>query len=171
MKYNILTSFSAGLLLATAITGGAYFVTKDDAQAKSTTAEETTKEEATKIAKTPTVDEMKKLLSSSGYVVQSEEEAKAKETEWNQKIEDAKKQAASSDSSKVVYRTTVYVSDGMTSIDVGNALKSAKIIKETGFQFSKKVEKKGVEKYLKPGGYEIDSTMSTDKIISTIFKK
>jgi len=171
MKYNILTSFSAGLLLATAITGGAYFVTKDDAQAKSNTAEETKKEEATTVAKTPTVDEMKELLSSSGYVVQSEEEAKEKEAEWNKKVEEAKKQAASSDSGKVVYRTTVYVSNGMTSIDVGNALKSAKIIKETGFEFSKKVEKKGVEKYLKPGGYDIDSTMSVDKIISTIFKK
>lgn len=59
----------------------------------------------------------------------------------------------------------------MTSYDVGSILHDEKIIKETALEFSLKVDKKGVAEYLKLGSFKIKSDMSTDEIISTIFKK
>jgi len=175
MKPSIISSFAAGLLLAAAISSVAYYVTKGEtpkaAEPATTAATEETNTEA--VETTPTVKEMEELLASSGYVVQTKEEAEKKETEWQEKVDAAEEKAGENTESDgdVVYRTGIYVSNGMTSIDVGNALKDADIIKMSGFEFSKVVEKKGVEKYLKPGSYKIDSSMSTDKIISTIFQK
>ncbi|MCE4047725.1 MULTISPECIES: endolytic transglycosylase MltG [Bacillaceae] len=174
MKPSTISSFAAGLLLAAAISSVAYYVTKEDtpkAAEPATTA--VTEDTNTEAVKTPTVEEMEELLASSGYVVQTKEEAEKTETQWQEKVDAAKKSASEDTESNgdVVYRTSIYVSNGMTSIDVGNALKDADIIKMSGFEFSKEVEKKGVEKYLKPGSYKIDSSMSTNKIISTIFQK
>lgn len=175
MKPSIISSFAAGLLLAAAISSVAYYVTKGEtpkaAEPATPAATEDTNTEA--VETTPTVKEMEELLASSGYVVQTKEEAEKKETEWQEKVDAAKEKASENAKSNgdVVYRTSIYVSNGMTSIDVGNALKDADIIKMSGFEFSKKVEDKGVEKYLKPGSYKIDSSMSTNKIISTIFQK
>ncbi|WP_445506140.1 aminodeoxychorismate lyase [Niallia sp. 03190] len=178
MKSNIVTSFSAGLLLATTACGIMYFSNKGEATNAQT---ENKKTEETAVAKTPTIDEMKTLLASSGYVVQTKEEIDKKdaatEDEWKKKVAEAEESAkkANSDNKdndgKIVYRTMITVTNGMTSIDVGRALKSGKIIKESAFDFSRKVDKKGVAEYLKPGTYEVDSNMETDKIISTIFKK
>ncbi|MFT8321499.1 MAG: aminodeoxychorismate lyase [Bacillus sp. (in: firmicutes)] len=177
MKSNIVTSFSAGLLLASTVCGIVYFSNKGEATSAKTN--DTQTEQI--VAKTPTIEEMQNLLASSGYVVQTKEEIEKKdaatEEEWKKKVaeaEDAAKKANSDNkenNDKVVYRTMISVSNGMTSIDVGRALKSAKIIKESAFEFSQKVDKKGVANYLKPGTYEMDSSMSSDKIISTIFKK
>lgn len=176
MKPSIISSFAAGLLLAAAVSSVAYFVTKEDApKAAETTATNTTAtEESTEgVETTPTVEEMQDILSSSGYVVQTKEAAEKAESDWQKKVDSAEEKASEGKESNgdVVYRTAIYVSNGMTSIDVGNALKDADIIKMSGFEFSKEVEKKGVEKYLKPGSYKIDSSMSTNKIISTIFQK
>lgn len=170
MKHNIISSFAAGILVATAISGGVYFSTKSEASSANATETEevqTTTEEEKVVQTTPTVEEMQEILSTSGYVVQTKEEVEAADAEWKKKVEEAE----SSNNGNVVYRTMISVTNGMTSIDVGNALKSANIISQSAFEFSKQVEDKGVANYLKPGSYEIDSTMSTDKIISTIFKK
>ena len=93
MKPTIITSFAAGLLLATSVSGIVYFSTKDD----SVNAEENNNVEKVEkvdgdVANTPTVEEMKEILTSSGYVVQTSEEAKQKE-------EELKKQASESNSS------------------------------------------------------------------------
>ncbi|TRZ38201.1 aminodeoxychorismate lyase [Niallia circulans] len=175
MKPSIISSFAAGLLLAAAVSSVAYFVTKEDApKAAETTATNTpaTEENSEGVETTPTVEEMQDILSSSGYVVQTKEAAEKAESDWQKKVDAAEEKASETESNgDVVFRTSIYVSNGMTSIDVGNALKDADIIKMSGFEFSKEVEKKGVEKYLKPGSYKIDSSMSTNKIISTIFQK
>jgi hypothetical protein len=57
----------------------------------------------------------------------------------------------------------------MTSIDVGRVLENAKII-PNAFNFSKDIEKKGLEKKLRPGTFVVDSGMSYDQIVATIFK-
>ena len=62
----------------------------------------------------------------------------------------------------------VPVSSGMTSIDVGYILKQGKII-ESATQFFIEIEKRGVDNKLSPGVYEVDSEMTIDVIISTIF--
>ncbi|WP_445486909.1 aminodeoxychorismate lyase [Niallia sp. 03133] len=175
MKSNIVTSFSAGLLFAATVCGIVYFTSKGEnieAQSKNPQTENNV------VEKTPTVEEMKSILGDSGFVVQTQEEVDKKDAatteEWKKKVaeaEEAAKKASSDNNGQVEYRTMITVTDGMTSIDVGRALKSGKIIKESAFDFSQKVDKKGVANYLKPGTYEMDSSMSTDKIISTIFKK
>jgi anaerobic ribonucleoside-triphosphate reductase len=176
MRPTIITSFAAGLLLATSVSGIVYFSTKDD----SVKAEENNVEKVEKVesdvANTPTVEEMKEILTSSGYVVQTSEEAKKKEEEQKQASEsntsDEKKDDVQEEEKKEEVKTvTVTVSSGMTSYDVGSILHDEKIIKETALEFSLKVDKKGVAEYLKLGSFKIKSDMSTDEIISTIFKK
>ena len=58
----------------------------------------------------------------------------------------------------------------MTSIDVGKMLEKAKIVPDD-FKFSRDVEKKGVEKNLRPGTFTVDTEMTYDQVIATIFKK
>ncbi|WP_400241475.1 aminodeoxychorismate lyase [Niallia sp. JL1B1071] len=176
MKPTVITSFAAGLLLATSVSGIVYFSTKDD----SVKAEENKVEKVDKVegdvANTPTVEEMKEILTSSGYVVQTSEEAKQKEEEQKQASEsntsEEKKDDKQEEEKKEEVKTvTVTVSSGMTSYDVGSILHDEKIIKETALEFSLKVDKKGVAEYLKLGSFKIKSDMSTDEIISKIFKK
>ncbi|HWJ79733.1 MAG TPA: hypothetical protein VNR61_16850 [Niallia sp.] len=177
MRPSIITSFAAGLLLATSVSGIVYFSTNDnstkvDADAKENKIE-TVDEEATK---TPTVEEMKELLISSGYVVQTAEEAKNAKADTEKQAEETKKdeeqkQKEEEEKKDEVKTVTVTVSSGMTSYDVGDILHSEKIIKESALNFSQKVDKKGVAEYLKLGSFKISSDMSTDEIISTIFKK
>ena len=175
MKPTIITSFAAGLLLATSVSGIVYFSTKDD----SVKAEENKVEKVDKVtedvANTPTVEEMKEILTSSRYVVQTSEEAKQKEEEQKQASEsntsEEKKEDKEEEQEEEVKTVTVTVSSGMTSYDVGSILHDEKIIKETALEFSQKVDKKGVAEYLKLGSFKIKSDMSTDEIISKIFKK
>ena len=175
MKPTIITSFAAGLLLATSVSGIVYFSTKDD----SVKAEENKVDKVDKVtedvANTPTVEEMKEILTSSGYVVQTSEEAKQKEEEQKQASEsntsEEKKEDKEEEQEEEVKTVTVTVSSGMTSYDVGSILHDEKIIKETALEFSQKVDKKGVAEYLKLGSFKIKSDMSTDEIISKIFKK
>ncbi|NRG30215.1 hypothetical protein HRF69_24385 [Bacillus circulans] len=181
MKPSIITSFAAGVLLATSVSGIVYFSTKDDtANAKTNNNVQKVDKVASDAANTPTVEEMKDILTSSGYVVQTSDEAEKKE-------DDVKKQASKSNTSEEkkddkdkkeedkkkeeVKTVTVKVSSGMTSYDVGSILHDEKIIKESALEFSQKVDKKGVAEYLKLGSFKIKSDMSTDEIISTIFKK
>ena len=70
---------------------------------------------------------------------------------------------------KVVYRTMISVSSGMTSIDIGDILEQTEMVDDS-FAFSKEVENRGLSSGLKPGIYEVNSEMSVDEIIAAIFK-
>ena len=175
MKSNIITSFAAGVLLATSVSGIVYFSTNDGSTKVEATANDNKQSDTVgeAAANTPTVEEMKDLLTSSGYVVQSAEEAKNAESATEEKSDDSKESEEVKEEEKKdeVKTITITVSSGMTSYDVGETLNNEKIIKESALEFSQKVDKKGVAEYLKLGSFKISSDMSTDKIISTIFKK
>ena len=116
-------------------------------------------------ANEPSVTEMKSLLADQGYVVQTEEEL-TKKLAAAKPVTDTSKNKTEQ---KIVYRTMISVTSGMTSVDVGRALMQAKII-NSGISFYKAVEKKGLSNSLRPGIYEIDSDMTRDEIITAIYK-
>ena len=115
-------------------------------------------------------EEMKDVLTTEGYVVLTEDEL-------NNKIADAEANVSkniltnqqSEQSETVVYRTMITVTSGMTSIDVGNALTSAKIIPNRK-AFTDAVEAKGLVQNLRPGTFEVQSDMTLDEVIATIYK-
>lgn len=113
---------------------------------------------------------MVKQLTSNGFVIHTEDEWNKQLEAMNEKQEkkEADKQDENTDG-KVIFKTMLTVSSGMTSIDVGNALEKANII-ESGLDFYKEVENRGLENDLRPGTFEVESGMTTDEIISTIFK-
>ncbi|MFJ8245128.1 hypothetical protein [Peribacillus asahii] len=154
MTSKSMRSFAGGLLVATGLCGIVYFFGSTEATSTQTT------EQLSK-------DEMKDLLSSEGYVVHTEKE-------WEEQLAEVKssKDKAETETEtkeKIVYRTVLKVSKGMTSIDVGKALQRARIIK-SGQAFFDEVEKSGVENNLRPGTYVVQSDMTTEEIISVIFK-
>jgi len=162
MKINLLSSFAAGILLSTTIFGAVYFIDKsDDSKASANTTDNRT---IVKISE----KEMKKELETKGYVIQSK-------AEYDKNIKDAKgseqNQTSSEDnaSAKTVTKVIVNVSEGMTSIDVGKALVQANLVQDA-FTFSQDIEQKGLENKLRPGVYVVDSEMTYDQVISTIFK-
>lgn len=169
MTAKTLTSFASGLLLASAVCAVVYFTGPQ--QATSSGSKEN-----------PTVEELKSQLAAEGYVVHTEEEwnnaiAGAKNTEKveeqpkEQPKEEVKEEKKEEPAEPVVHKTVITVSEGMTSYEVGKALISAKIISGDAWDFANLVEKKGVAKYLKLGSHEINSNMTTDEIIATIFNK
>lgn len=166
MRINLLTSFAAGIFIATSISGTAYLFGNHASSMASA------KTKQTQILKKvqPTESEMKNELTSAGYIVQTK-------AEYDNNIKNAaagaqKKvaPAGTNKSQKIVYRTFVTVSEGMTSIDVGKMLVKAKII-PNAFKFSQDIQSKGLENGLRPGTFEVDTQMSYGQIISTIFKK
>ncbi|MBT2723200.1 endolytic transglycosylase MltG [Bacillus sp. ISL-46] len=163
MKFNVVSSFAAGILLASTICGAVYF-TEDPAVTKA--APKPTKSEQKTVVQ-PTEAEMKDKLLTAGYIVQPK-------ADYDKIIEATKKAAsaasANNNSKKIVYRAVISVTQGMTSIDVGRMLEKAKIVPDD-FKFSRDVEKKGVEKNLRPGTFTVDTEMSYDQVIATIFKK
>jgi hypothetical protein len=163
MKFNVVSSFATGILLATTICGAVYF-TEDPVVTKAAAKPTKTVE---KIVAQPTETEMKDKLLAAGYVVQPK-------AEFDKAIEAAKKAAATApaanNSKKIAYRAVITVTQGMTSIDVGKMLEKAKIVPDD-FKFSRDVEKKGVEKNLRPGTFTVDTEMTYDQVIATIFKK
>ncbi|MBT2688518.1 hypothetical protein J7I93_10015 [Bacillus sp. ISL-47] len=166
MTANSLRSFAAGLLVAAVLTGGAYFFGASEAKSTQKPADKT--EKVVKQEKL-TDKEMIGLLSSKGYVINTEDEWSeqlAAAAKVNEKTEEKSNKETGE---KVVYRTILTVSMGMTSIDVGNALERANII-DSGIQFYKDVEKRGLANELRPGTFEVESGMTTDEIISVIFK-
>ncbi|WP_205685165.1 endolytic transglycosylase MltG [Peribacillus acanthi] len=184
MRINLLTSFATGLLIATSISAIGYFSDKNDANASS---ESFVKQETVKVQ--PTNKEMKKELESTGYVVLTKEEydklgdgkaEKPKSQNEEDKTatkEESKKSTSKEDSTdtskekeKPETKVVVNVTQGMTSIDVGRILKDAELIPDA-FKFSRHIEIKGLQKELRPGKYEVNSSMSYDQIISTIFVK
>lgn len=158
MRINLLSSFAAGMLLTTAICSAVYF-NADTPKASGKTV---------KVALTDA--DMKRKLEKKGFVVQTKEEHDKAITDATAA---AQKQPAPADnkptSSKTVTKVVINVSDGMTSIDVGRALVQAGIVKDA-FTFSKDIEKKNLMNKLRPGVFVVDSSMTYDQVISTIFK-
>jgi hypothetical protein len=156
MRINLLSSFAAGILLATTICGVVYLT--DD-----TTVEKATAKSSDKVQLT--ASQMKEKLESDGYVVQTKEELEktlqaAKNTET--------KPADSKEQEKAVTQVVVNVADGMTSIDVANVLFQAKLIPDA-FKFTQDIEARGLQNTLRPGSFTVNSEMSYDQIIGTIF--
>ncbi|RHW40448.1 aminodeoxychorismate lyase [Neobacillus notoginsengisoli] len=154
---NLLSSFAAGMLLTTAICSAVYF-TADTPKASSKT-----------VKVEPSGAEMKSKLEKKGFVVQTKEEydktvADAVATSSEQ-TEPAEKESTSKPVTKVI----INVSEGMTSITVGRMLVQAGIV-EDAFAFSKDIEKKGLMNKLRPGVFTVDSSMSYDQVVSTIFR-
>lgn len=145
-------------------------------------------------------NEMKTELTDDGYVVKTKDEwdaqvaavktaeSKASKAEKaadkaekaadkaTDQAKDAKKDEADKQeqpkgeqTEKIVYRTVLFVASGMTSIDVGDALVQSKIIPNS-LEFTQEVENRGLANRLKPGMYEVQSGMTMDEIIGTIFK-
>ena len=157
MNPNTLRSVAAGLLIATGVCGAVYFFGST---------EETNSKQQEKMSS----EEMKDILTTEGYVVLTEDEL-------NNKIADAEANVSKNiltnqqnqQSETVVYRTMITVTSGMTSIDVGNALTSAKIIPNRK-AFTDAVEAKGLVQNLRPGTFEVQSDMTLDEVIATIYK-
>jgi hypothetical protein len=149
-------SFAGGLVVAAGLCGAVYFFGPGEATGTSEKLSE---------------DEMKESLASEGYVIHSEKEWEDQIAEA-QSVKDkaeAEKETVKEPTEKIIYRTVLTVSKGSTSIDVGKTLQKAKVIKNAN-EFSDAVEKKGKANGLRPGTYVVDSAMTTEKIISIIFK-
>lgn len=164
MRFNLLSSFAAGIFITTSICSAIYF--SDRSEISNATIKTTNNKKELKVQLSE--KEMKSRLASAGYIVQTK-------AEYDNNIKDAKaatqKEARPEDneSKNTVNRVVVNVSEGMTSIDVGHMLEQAKLI-QNALNFTKDIESKGLENSLHPGTYVVDSKMSYDQIISTIFK-
>ena len=156
MRINLLSSFAAGILISTSISAIVYF--SDDSNNQKVSAKTSEKVQLNET-------EMKDKLVAKGYVVQTKDElertlqaAKSSETT----PVDSKEKA------KTVTQVVVNVADGMTSIDVGNVLVQAQLIPDA-FAFTKDIESRGLQNALRPGSFVVNSGMSYDQIIATIF--
>ncbi|MFS0777220.1 aminodeoxychorismate lyase [Neobacillus sp. 3P2-tot-E-2] len=156
MRINLLSSFAAGILIATTICGVVYFT--DD-----TTTEEASAKSSGDVKLTAA--QMKDELESAGYVVQTKDELE-KTLEAAKGIET--KPADSKVQDKPVTQVVVNVADGMTSIDVANVLVQASLIPDA-FVFTQDIEARGLQNALRPGSFTVNSGMSYDEIIGTIF--
>ncbi|WP_223590665.1 endolytic transglycosylase MltG [Neobacillus bataviensis] len=161
MRINLLSSFAAGILITTAICGTVYFT--DNSKVAKASAKPAEIQIHTLSEK-----EMKEKLAAAGYVIQTK-------AEYDKSVKDAKtatqKQTPAEDakSTKAVTKLIVNVSEGMTSIDVGNMLVKAGLV-PNAFNFSKDIEKRGLMNKLRPGTFVVDSNMTYDQIVGTIFK-
>ncbi|MEH7013089.1 aminodeoxychorismate lyase [Neobacillus niacini] len=156
MRINLLSSFAAGLLISTTICGVAYFT--DDSTPQKASAKSSENVQLTKA-------QMKEQLESAGYVVQTKDELE-KTLQAAKDIET--KPADSKEKDKAVTQVVVNVADGMTSIDVANVLVQASLIPDA-FAFTQDIEARGLQNALRPGSYTVNSGMSYDQIIGTIF--
>lgn len=156
MNVNTMRSFAFGLLLASGICGAVYYMGSDSNEVNSAKMQEISTEE-----------EMKNELNSKGYHILTEDELQEQIAKAKAGAED---KVTTEAPEKIVYRTMITITSGMTSIDVGKALESAKIIKSSK-EFSNLVERRGLSQDLRPGTFEVQSDMTIEQIISTVFKK
>ncbi|WP_413299077.1 aminodeoxychorismate lyase [Bacillus sp. 1P10SD] len=158
MRINLFSSFAAGILLTTSICSVVYLTTDHT----STNIKVTDKT----ISMQPSVEDMEKKLVAKGYIVQ-------KKADYDKNLKAAKdttiKQATTENDKPSKTVVTVNVTEGMTSIDVGKMLVPAKIVSDA-FEFSQIIEQKGLSNKLRPGTYVVDSEMTFDQVVSTIFK-
>jgi len=158
MKAKLIRSFAAGLLLATVVSGSVYFLSSNDSSNEN-------KQEKL------STEEMKTLLTEEGYKVLTEVELAEQLAAAQIEAEESKEQATTEiTTEKVVYRTMITVTSGMTSIDVGDALVNAKIIANRQ-EFVNLVEQKGLVQELRPGTFEVQSDMTLDQVIATVYKQ
>jgi len=158
MKAKLIRSFAAGLLLATVVSGSVYFLSSNDSSNEN-------KQEKL------STEEMKTLLTEEGYKVLTEVELAEQLAAAQIEAEESKEQATTENTTeKVVYRTMITVTSGMTSIDVGDALVNAKIIANRQ-EFVNLVEQKGLVQELRPGTFEVQSDMTLDQVIATVYKQ
>lgn len=154
MKAKLIRSFAAGLLLATVVSGSVYFLSSNGSSKGDLSTEE-----------------MKTLLTEDGYKVLTEVELAEQLAAAQIEAEKSQEQTATENTTeKVVYRTMITVTSGMTSIDLGDALVSAKVI-ESRQQFVDLVEQKGLVQELRPGTFEVQSDMTLDQVIATIYRQ
>jgi hypothetical protein len=161
MRINLLSSFAAGILITTTICSAVYFSGSNEDQKATAKTSETKAAEKVQLS----AGEMKEKLETEGYVVLTK-------ADYDKNLKEAKgsdQKQTSTEETKTVTKVIVNVTDGMTSIDVGNALVGANLI-PNAFEFSKNVESKGVENKLRPGVYIVDSEMTVDQVIATIFQ-
>lgn len=158
-----LRSFAAGLIFATGVCAVVYFTEPNEAASTSKVDKQTT-------------EQMKSTLKSSGYVIFTEEEWQGELSKVESKQNSAQEQKDSKGQKPqekteetVIYRTILNVASGMTSIDVGHALVQGKIIDDAKTFFNE-VEKRGLSNGLRPGTYELESTMTMDEVLSIMFK-
>jgi len=160
MKANTIRSFASGLLVAAVVCGAVYFLTPGE-------------KTSTKKQEKLSTEEMISLLSDEEYIVLTEVELAEKLAAAQIEAEEAttQQQATQEETTdQVVYRTIVTVTSGMTSIDVGDALVNAHII-ESRKSFVDLVEQKGLVQELRPGTFEVQSDMTLDEVIATIYKQ
>lgn len=155
MRINLLSSFAAGILISTTICGVVYF--SNDSATQKASAKSSNQTQLSK-------DQMKEELESAGYVVQTKEELE----KTLQAVKDTETKPADTEEAKTVTQVVVNVADGMTSIDVANVLLQASLIPDA-FAFTQDIEARGLQNALRPGSYTVDSGMSYDQIIGTIF--
>ncbi|WP_096200265.1 hypothetical protein [Bacillus sp. FJAT-45350] len=160
MIANSMRSFAGGLVVAGSLLGSVYFFGSSDSA-------------STQVVERLSLEEMKQLVAEEGYLIHSEEE-------WQTQLDEAKEivtevvevEAEVNNEQvdeKIIYRTILTVSPGMTSIDVGEALVAANII-DRAMVLVNEVEKRGLANNLRPGSYEVESEMSLDMVIEKIFK-
>lgn len=156
MTSKSMRSFAGGLIVAAGLCGGVYFFVPGEATGTSEKLSE---------------DDMKESLALKGMSYIPKKNGKIRLLKQRQlKIKrEAEKETVKEPTEKIIYRTVLTVSKGSTSIDVGKNLQKAKVIKNA-YGFSDEVEKKGKANGLRPGTYVVDSEMTTEKIISIIFK-
>ncbi|MDF2855369.1 MAG: aminodeoxychorismate lyase [Neobacillus sp.] len=165
MRINLLSSFTAGILITTTICGAVYFADKGDAPKVSAK----TSEKTTSIKVQPSEEEMVENLVAKGYIV-------LPKAEYDKNLAAAKasgtKENVSEDKTPETTKTQVVlnITNGMTSGDVGYMLKDAGMI-EDAYTFSTDIEKRGLQNKLRQGVFNIDSEMSLDQVISIIFKQ
>lgn len=158
MRINLLSSFATGVFITTSICAAVYFSSNGGASKASV---KTTDTHVSVKSDHLTENEMKNKLIAAGYIVQ-------KKADSNKNIKAGTSPAPNSQ--KVVKQIVINVSEGMTSNDVGHALQNAHIITNV-VTFELDIHNKGIEKYLRPGTYTVNTGMSYDQIVSTIFKK
>ena len=162
MTSKSMRSFAGGILAAATLCGAVYFLGSDEATPNN------------KVEKLSS-EQMKDKLTAEGFVIYTEQEWKQLSDKADEeKVKETDKENVNKENvnkdEKVIYRTVLNVSSGMTSIDVGRSLERAKII-DHARTFSNEVEKRGLSNELRPGIYEVESGMNMDKILSIIFPK
>lgn len=121
-----------------------------------------------------TEDEMIEQLTAAGYLIHTEEEwnemvaPSSGENSENGNEQPSENEEAQDEPEETVRKITITVSPGMTSIDIGKILEREDFI-ENAYDFTNRVEEKGVANRLQLGTFEVDSSMTMDEIIAVLF--
>ncbi|MBM6619530.1 hypothetical protein [Bacillus suaedaesalsae] len=165
MDTKQMRSFAAGLVAAASFIGAIYFLSDT---------EEPTVQQVEKLS----VEDMKSMLTKEGYLVYTEAELQsqlASSQEEETKVEPAEETETQTETTEaepkqeVATQTVLNVTQGMTSFDVGKVLVDLKIT-DTAMGFVLEVDKRGVANKLRLGTYTLNSNMTVDEVIGTVFK-